>query len=122
LRRWHGRLSPCNAVGSASSQGHMQPAGGRELDLFAELLQISKLLLAEVERFAELFQISKLLLAEEDAERTPELLLRRLIESCGAETGFVVVREEGSFRQKVDAGYHRRQVSSGGRALLCRPR
>ena len=28
--------------------------------------------------FAELFQISKLLLAEEDAERTPELLLRRM--------------------------------------------
>lgn len=62
--------------------------------------------------FEELFQISKLLLAEEDAERTPEVLLRRLVESCGAETGFLVVREDGSFRQKFDVGYDRGQLSA----------
>lgn len=55
--------------------------------------------------YEELFQISKLLLAEEDDERTPEVLLRRILEKCGAETGFVVVRENGSFQQKFEVGY-----------------
>jgi hypothetical protein len=54
--------------------------------------------------YEDLFQISKLLLAEDDAERTPEVLLRRIVERCGAETGFVVVREEGSFQQKFEVG------------------
>ena len=62
--------------------------------------------------YAELFEISKLLLAEEDGERTPELLLRRIVERCGAETGFVVVREEGSFQQKFDVGYDRERRSA----------
>jgi len=57
--------------------------------------------------YEELFQISKLLLAEEDGERAPEVLLHRIVERCGAETGFVVVREEGSFQQKFDVGYDR---------------
>src|SRR4051794_6216664 len=55
--------------------------------------------------YEELFQISKLLLAEEDDERTPEVLLRRILEKCGAETGFVVVRENGSFERKLTVGY-----------------
>lgn len=62
--------------------------------------------------YEELFQISKLLLAEDDGERTPEVLLRRIIKKCGAETGFVVVREEGSFRQKFDVGYDRSRLSA----------
>ena len=62
--------------------------------------------------YEELFQISKLLLAEDDGERTPEVLLRRIVEKCGAETGFVVVREEGSFRQKFDVGYDRSRLSA----------
>jgi transcriptional regulator with GAF, ATPase, and Fis domain len=65
--------------------------------------------------YEELFQISKLLLAEEDDERTPEVLLRRIVERCGAETGFVVVREEGSFQQKFDVGYDREQRSAAER-------
>jgi transcriptional regulator with GAF, ATPase, and Fis domain len=65
--------------------------------------------------YEELFQISKLLLAEEDDERTPEVLLRRIVERCGAETGFVVVREEGSFQQKFDVGYDREQLSASER-------
>ncbi|MEA2561938.1 MAG: two-component system, NtrC family, response regulator PilR [Acidobacteriota bacterium] len=65
--------------------------------------------------YEELFQISKLLLAEEDGERTPEVLLRRIVERCGAETGFVVVREEGSFQQKFDVGYDRGQRSAAER-------
>jgi len=65
--------------------------------------------------YEELFQISKLLLAEEDDERAPEVLLRRIVERCGAETGFVVVREEGSFQQKFDVGYDREQRSAAER-------
>jgi len=65
--------------------------------------------------YEELFQISKLLLAEEDGERAPEVLLRRIVERCGAETGFVVVREEGSFQQKFDVGYDRGQRSAAER-------
>jgi Nif-specific regulatory protein/two-component system response regulator HydG len=60
-----------------------------------------------MELYEELFQISRLLLAEDDDERAPEVLLRRAVELCGAETGFVVVREEGSFQQKFDVGYDR---------------
>ena len=52
----------------------------------------------------DLYEISKLLLAQEDAERAPEVLLRRIVELCGAETGFVVVREDGSYRQKFEVG------------------
>ncbi len=62
--------------------------------------------------YEELFQISKLLLAEEDDERAPEVLLRHIVERCGAETGFVVVREEGSFQQKFDVGYDRQERSA----------
>ncbi len=62
--------------------------------------------------YEELFQISKLLLAEEDDERAPEVLLRHIVERCGAETGFVVVREEGSFQQKFDVGYAREERSA----------
>ena len=57
--------------------------------------------------YEDLYEISKLLLAEDDAERTPEVLLRRLVERCGAETGFVVVREDGSYQQKFEVGEER---------------
>jgi Nif-specific regulatory protein/two-component system response regulator HydG len=59
-----------------------------------------------VSLYEELFQISKLLLAEDDDDRTPEILLHRIRERCGAETGFVVVRENGSFQQKFEVGYN----------------
>jgi transcriptional regulator with GAF, ATPase, and Fis domain len=57
--------------------------------------------------YQDLYEVSKLLLAEDDAERTPEVLLRRIVERCGAETGFVVVREDGSYRQKFEVGEER---------------
>ncbi len=63
--------------------------------------------------YRELFQISKLLLAEPDDERAPELLLSRIVERTGAETGFVVVREDGSYQQKFEVGDER-----GGRSTL----
>lgn len=55
--------------------------------------------------YEELFQISKLLLAEDDDERTPEVLLHRIRERCGAQKGFLVVRENGSLQQKFEVGY-----------------
>ncbi|MFY9821469.1 MAG: sigma 54-interacting transcriptional regulator [Thermoanaerobaculia bacterium] len=55
--------------------------------------------------YEELFQISKLLLAEEDDERTPEILLHRILERCGAERGFVVVYENRSLKRKFEVGY-----------------
>ena len=61
--------------------------------------------------YEDLYEISKLLLAEDDPERTPEVLLRRLVERCGAETGFVVVREDGSYQQKFEVGGERERRS-----------
>jgi Nif-specific regulatory protein/two-component system response regulator HydG len=57
--------------------------------------------------YEDLYKISKLLLAEDDLGRTPEVLLRRIVERCGAETGFVVVREDGSYQQKFEVGEER---------------
>ena len=57
--------------------------------------------------YEELFQISKLLLAETDDDKTPEILLGRILERCGAEAGFLVVREDGAYRQKFAVGYDR---------------
>src|SRR5262245_59659080 len=68
-----------------------------------------------MEDYQELFRISKLLLAGPDDERAPELLLSRIVQVCGAETGFVVVREEGSYRQKFDVGYERDRRSEAER-------
>jgi len=46
----------------------------------------------------------------------PEILLRRIVEQCGAETGFVVVREDGSYQQKLEVGEERGRRSD----LECR--
>jgi transcriptional regulator with GAF, ATPase, and Fis domain len=64
-----------------------------------------------VSLYEELFEISKLLLAEEGSERAAETLLRRLVERCGAESGFLVVREEGSYRQRFEVGSSREERS-----------
>jgi transcriptional regulator with GAF, ATPase, and Fis domain len=57
--------------------------------------------------YEELFQISKLLLAEGDYEKAAETLLRRIVERCGAETGFLVIREDGSYQQRFEVGGER---------------
>jgi transcriptional regulator with GAF, ATPase, and Fis domain len=54
--------------------------------------------------YQDLFQISKLLLAAGSSERTAELCLARLVEGTGAAAGFLVVREEGSYRRKFEVG------------------
>jgi hypothetical protein len=61
--------------------------------------------------YEDLYEISKLLLAEDDAERTPEVLLRRIVERCGAEAGFVVVLEDGFYQQKFEVGEERGRCS-----------
>ncbi len=61
--------------------------------------------------YEDLYAISKLLLAEDDAARAPEVLLRRIVLQCGAETGFVVVREDGSYQQKFEVGLERGRQS-----------
>jgi Nif-specific regulatory protein/two-component system response regulator HydG len=65
--------------------------------------------------YEELYRIAKVLLAEEDYERTTETLLRRVVERTGAESGFLVVREDGSFRQKFEVGGPRDRLSAAER-------
>src|SRR6185295_16521299 len=91
-RRGSAKIRPFPATGVTDLR---QGRGGPPMDLYRELVQISKLLLAEP-----------------DDERAPEVLLRRIVERCGAESGFVVVREEGSFQQKFDVDYEREQRSA----------
>jgi transcriptional regulator with GAF, ATPase, and Fis domain len=59
----------------------------------------------------ELFEISKILLAESDYERLTEVLLRRILQAAGADRGFLVVREEGSFQEKFAVEYDRERVA-----------
>jgi Nif-specific regulatory protein/two-component system response regulator HydG len=58
----------------------------------------------------ELFEVSKVLLAESDSDKTTEIVLRRLVETAGADRGFVVVREDGAFEQKLGVRYDRERV------------
>jgi transcriptional regulator with GAF, ATPase, and Fis domain len=50
-----------------------------------------------VDRYQSLLEMSKLLLAEDDADRTAELLFRRLLCATGAERGFIVAGPGGAF-------------------------
>ncbi|HEY0782855.1 MAG TPA: sigma 54-interacting transcriptional regulator, partial [Thermoanaerobaculia bacterium] len=65
--------------------------------------------------YRELFEISKILLAEEGSERTAGTLLRRILERSGAQRGFLVVREDGSYQQKLEVGYDRGALSADER-------
>jgi transcriptional regulator with GAF, ATPase, and Fis domain len=55
-----------------------------------------------MERQLELLQIAKLLLSEDSSERTAEILLQRVLKATGAERGFIVVREDGQYTQKLE--------------------
>ena len=68
-----------------------------------------------MDHHAELYRISKILLSEEDDRHTAERLLRRVVEQTGAERGFIVVREEGSYQQKFEIRYDRASVSRAER-------
>jgi transcriptional regulator with GAF, ATPase, and Fis domain len=85
--------------------------------------------------YESLFQLARLLLSEDGSEQTARLLLRRLLEAAGAERGFIVVREDGSFQQKFDVDFDRtslpepvqrfsrglvRQAIASGELIYCR--
>jgi Nif-specific regulatory protein/two-component system response regulator HydG len=60
---------------------------------------------------AALLEIAKLVLSEEDPEKTPEILLSRLLELTGASRGFIVIRDGDSFEQKFDVHFDRNTLS-----------
>jgi transcriptional regulator with GAF, ATPase, and Fis domain len=62
-------------------------AGGLAMELLSSLLEIAKLLLAE------------------EAERTPEILLRRVLEATGSRRGFIIVREGEHFVHKFHVDF-----------------
>jgi Nif-specific regulatory protein/two-component system response regulator HydG len=66
---------------------------------------------ARVDLYPAVLEIAKLLLAEDDAERTAELLFRRVLELTGAERGFIVVREGDSFERKFDIRFDKSGLS-----------
>jgi Nif-specific regulatory protein/two-component system response regulator HydG len=64
-----------------------------------------------VDLYRSLHAIAKLLLSEDDDDRTPELLLRRVLEAVEGERGFIVVREEGSYEQRFAVRFDRAALS-----------
>src|SRR6188768_3353946 len=82
-----------------------------------QMARCSKSLGAEVrpmDLYQSLFQIAKLLMPA-DAHKTPELLLRHVLESLGAERGFIVVREHDRFAQRFQVGFDRETLSEDER-------
>ena len=59
----------------------------------------------------ELLEISKILLGQETSEGVAEHLLHRVLEQTGAESGFLVVREEGSYRRRLTVGWEPQERS-----------
>jgi transcriptional regulator with GAF, ATPase, and Fis domain len=64
-----------------------------------------------MELYASLFEISKILLSEQDPEKMAATLLSRAVDSTQAEGGFVVVRDNGGYEQKLQSGYDRSRLS-----------
>jgi Nif-specific regulatory protein/two-component system response regulator HydG len=69
-----------------------------------------------MELLESLIQISKLLLSEHQ-DKTPELLLRRVLEATGAERGFIVVRDGEEYVQRFHVGFEPAGVSSQERTF-----
>jgi Nif-specific regulatory protein/two-component system response regulator HydG len=63
-----------------------------------------------MEPYPQLFEIAKLLLAE-DLEKTPEILLRRVLEFTGAERGFIVVHDGLGYVERFHVGFQRSELS-----------
>jgi Nif-specific regulatory protein/two-component system response regulator HydG len=61
-----------------------------------------------------LLDIAKLLLSDDD-EKAPEILLRRVLDATGADRGFIVVREDGSYEQKFAVHFDPQSVSESER-------
>ena len=54
---------------------------------------------------AAMYEISKVLLDEDDDRRTPEQLLRRVLEQTGATCGFIVIREADAYALRFSVDY-----------------
>lgn len=61
--------------------------------------------------YPSLLQIVRLLLSEDDDAKAPELVLRRVLEATGADRGFIVVREEGSYEQKFAVRFDKAKIT-----------
>jgi hypothetical protein len=68
-----------------------------------------------VDTYAALFEMARLLLAEDDADRTAELLFRRLLEITEATRGFIVVRSGDDYEEKFDVHFDRARISGAER-------
>ena len=62
--------------------------------------------------YRALYEICKTLQKERDTSVLPRLLLDRVIDFTGAEKGFIVVKEEGSFQEKYHVHFDRDVISS----------
>ncbi|WP_437991588.1 sigma-54-dependent Fis family transcriptional regulator [Sorangium sp. So ce145] len=61
--------------------------------------------------YPSLLQIVRILLSEDDDAKAPELVLRRVLEATGADRGFIVVREDGSYEQKFAVHFDKAKIS-----------
>ncbi|WP_437569385.1 sigma-54-dependent Fis family transcriptional regulator [Sorangium sp. So ce542] len=61
--------------------------------------------------YPALLKIVRILLSEDDDVRTPELLLGLVIEATGADRGFIVVREGGSYEQRFAVCFDRATIT-----------
>jgi Nif-specific regulatory protein/two-component system response regulator HydG len=68
-----------------------------------------------VDLYASLFEVTRILLSEDDSAKAPEVLFHRVLEATGASRGFIVVREAGSFEQKFQVRFDRRELSPARR-------
>jgi transcriptional regulator with GAF, ATPase, and Fis domain len=66
---------------------------------------------------ATLVELARLLLSADDEDKTAEVLLGRVLELTGAERGFIVVRQDESYVQKLNIGFDRSRLSRAQRAF-----
>ena len=65
-----------------------------------------------MDHYRALYEIARQLVLEQDPDATTEILFRRILALTEADRGFIVVREGGSFQQKLDFCYDRAQVTA----------
>ena len=68
-----------------------------------------------MDSYRALYEIAKQLVLASDPDATAEVVLRELLAIAGADRGFIVVREDGTFRQKLDLRFDRAEVSAEDR-------
>src|SRR5258708_7823554 len=73
---------------------------------------VSPGMMRSVDAPAALLEIAKIILSEDDDQRTPEIILRRVLEFTGASRGFIVVKDGEDYEQKVDIRFDRAELSN----------